>query len=245
MHTGFRVNGIAELGTLTPSRMTDDALRQIERSWKRNAAAWTQAVREGRIATRRLATDRAVVDAVLTLAPRRVLDLGCGEGWLARALAAAGVEVVGVDASAPLVEAARRAGGGEFHVCSYAELASSSARFGDPFDVVAANFALLGDPVDDALRGARALLKTGGAVVIQTVHPWTARGDEPYRDGWRMERFAAFGSGFTEPMPWYYRTLQSWLQVLEQAGLGVDAAREPLHPATGEPASLILVARGR
>jgi 2-polyprenyl-3-methyl-5-hydroxy-6-metoxy-1,4-benzoquinol methylase len=225
--------------------MTDDALRQIERSWKANAAAWTEAVREKRIATRRLATDRAVVDAVLALAPRRVLDLGCGEGWLARALAAHGVEVVGVDASAPLVDAARGAGGGEFHVCSYAGLADASARLGGPFDVVAANFALLGDPLDDALRGARSLLKSGGALVIQTVHPWTARGDEPYRDGWRTERFAAFGSGFTEPMPWYYRTLESWLRVLEQAGLRVDAVREPLHPETREPASLILVARAR
>ncbi|HEY0151331.1 MAG TPA: class I SAM-dependent methyltransferase [Longimicrobium sp.] len=223
--------------------MTDDTLRQIERSWETNAAAWTEAVREGRIATRRLATDHAVVDAVLALAPRRVLDLGCGEGWLVRALATAGVEVVGVDASAPLVEAARQAGGGEFHVCSYAELADTSARFGDPFDIVVANFALLGDPLDDALRGARALLKPGGALVIQTVHPWTARGDEPYRDGWRTERFAAFGSGFTEPMPWYYRTLESWLHVLRQAGLGLDAVREPIHPETGEPASLILIAR--
>ena len=225
--------------------MSDDALRQIERSWETNAAAWTEAVREGSIATRRLATDAAVVDAVLALAPRRVLDLGCGEGWLARALAAGGVEVVGGGAAAPRGGAARRAGGGEFHVCSYAELAGSSARFGDPFDIVAANFALLSDPLGDALRGARSLLNPGGALVIQTVHPWTARGDEPYRDGWRTERFAAFGSGFTEPMPWYYRTLESWLRVLEQAGLGVDAVREPIHPETGEPASLILVARPR
>ncbi|MFL5381062.1 MAG: class I SAM-dependent methyltransferase [Longimicrobiaceae bacterium] len=223
--------------------MTDDPLVQIERSWRANAGAWTEAVRGGRIASRRLATDEAIVEAVMAHSPRRVLDLGCGEGWLARALAARGVEAVGVDASAPLVDAAHRAGGGAFHLCDYAALAEAGPeRFGGAFDVVAANFALLGDPLDDALAGARELLSASGVLVIQTVHPWAARGDAPYRDGWRMERFAGFGDGFVEPMPWFHRTLQSWFAALARAGFRVDAVREPAHPHTGEPLSLLLVA---
>jgi SAM-dependent methyltransferase len=221
--------------------VTDDPLRQIERSWRANAPAWTEAVREGRIASRRLATDAAILEAVMAHRPRRVLDLGCGEGWLARALAARGVEAVGVDASEPLVAAAREAGGGEFHVCSYGEL-DGPGRFGGAFDVVAANFALLGDPLDDALGGARGLLAPAGVLVIQTVHPWSAR-DGDYRDGWRTERFAAFGDGFSEPMPWFFRTLQSWSDALASAGLSIDALREPAHPESGEPLSLILTAR--
>ncbi|HEX8360084.1 MAG TPA: class I SAM-dependent methyltransferase [Longimicrobium sp.] len=222
--------------------MSGDPLRQIEQSWRANAPAWTEAVRKGRIASRRLATDAAIVEAVMAHAPRRVLDLGCGEGWLARELSARGVETVGIDASAPLVEAANEAGGGDFHVCSYAELASDGpARFG-AFDGVAANFALIGDPLDDALAGARGVLAPGGVLVIQTVHPWSARGGDPYRDGWRTERFASFGEGFTEPMPWYFRTLQSWSQALERAGLRIHELREPAHPETGDPLSLILTA---
>lgn len=220
--------------------MNDDPLRQIEQSWRANAAAWTEAVREGRIASRRLATDAAIVEAVMAHRPRRVLDLGCGEGWLARALSQRGVETVGVDASEPLVVAARAAGGGDFHVCSYGEL-DGPERFGGAFDVVAANFALLGDPLDDALQGARGLLAPGGVLVIQTVHPWAAR-DGDYRDGWRTERFAAFGEGFTEPMPWFFRTLRSWSDALTRAGLRIHGLREPAHPETGEPVSLILTA---
>ena len=41
-------------------------------------------------------------------APRRVLDLGCGAGFLANALAGAGHEVVGVDAAADALAVARR-----------------------------------------------------------------------------------------------------------------------------------------
>ena len=47
------------------------------------------------------------------LAPRtgeRVLDLGCGDGALTAKLAATGVDVVGVDASAAMIEAARGRG---------------------------------------------------------------------------------------------------------------------------------------
>ena len=68
-------------------------------SWDSNAGAWTDAVRERRIASRRAGTDDAIVAAVLRTKPANVLDVGCGEGWLARALAAHGCRTVGIDAT--------------------------------------------------------------------------------------------------------------------------------------------------
>jgi len=63
---------------------------------------WTQAVRQGTIASRVLVTDAAIVQTVRAYhqAPLHapVIDLGCGEGWLARALAAQGLDVLGLDA---------------------------------------------------------------------------------------------------------------------------------------------------
>jgi hypothetical protein len=38
--------------------------------WHKNSAPWTTAVREHQIESRRLVTDQAIVDAVLSRAPR-------------------------------------------------------------------------------------------------------------------------------------------------------------------------------
>jgi 2-polyprenyl-3-methyl-5-hydroxy-6-metoxy-1,4-benzoquinol methylase len=211
-------------------------------SWMANAGAWTRAVREGRIPNRREVTDAAIVAAVVERAPGRVLDLGCGEGWLMRALAERGIEAIGLDVSLELVMAAEETGGGRYRCCSYEELVDDPTRAGGPYDVIAANFSLLGADLAPLLRALRRNLSPGGALVIQTAHPWTAAGEDGYADGWRMETFDAFGQEFAEPMPWYYRTLASWVDALRAGGFRVAALREPVSPRTRLPASLVMVA---
>lgn len=218
-------------------------------AWARNAQPWTQAVREGRIASRKRVTDEAIVQAVLSCAPEHgtVLDLGCGEGWLCRALAAQAPEralhLLGVDAVASLVDAARAAGGATFHVMDYQQLASVGGKTLPPLDLVVSNFALIGDTdVATALAALPALLVPGGHVVIQTLHPLMACGDLPYQDGWREGSWQGCGSGFADAAPWYFRTLSGWLVLLRNSGLRLLGTGEPLHPDTGKPASLILIA---
>ena len=217
-----------------------DSERDLERSWRANAAAWSDAVRERRIASRQAGTDAAIVDAVLQTQPRRVLDLGCGEGWLARKLCTHGIEVVGVDASPELVESARALGGARFETASYAGLVSHLADLGR-FDVAVFNFALLAEDLRTPLQAARSLLAARGRLIVQTVHPWIARGDAPYSDGWRIETFEDFGGAFKKPMPWYFRTLASWSAAIHDNGFVVERWLEP-SDASGNPLSLLLVA---
>ena len=79
---------------------------RILESWHNNAEPWTSAVRAGAIESRRLVTDAAVRGAILKRTPQSLLDLGCGEGWLIRAMAEHGIHTLGVDAVPALVDQA-------------------------------------------------------------------------------------------------------------------------------------------
>ncbi|MGL6160293.1 methyltransferase domain-containing protein [Microbulbifer sp.] len=217
--------------------------KSILRSWHKNAAPWIRAIGEGDIASRKLVTDGAIVDAVLQRQPATVLDIGCGEGWLARALAERGPEVWGIDAVPELIGAAQhRAGPRErYRPLSYEALAAGEMR--RRFDLLVCNFSLLGgESVEGIFAASGKLLNPGGHLVVQTLHPMVTCGDADYRDGWRPGSWAGFSGDFSEPAPWYFRTLESWLRLVRRAGLRLEEMKEPLHPETGKPASLILVA---
>jgi 2-polyprenyl-3-methyl-5-hydroxy-6-metoxy-1,4-benzoquinol methylase len=215
--------------------------QRILDSWATNAGAWTTTVREGRIDSRVRVTDKAIVDAVMGRAPTSALDVGCGEGWLARALERRNVEVIGIDVIPSLVSQALEAGGGDFRVVSYDEL--ENHFHADRFDVVICNFSLLGDSsAEQVLGAASSLLNPGGTVIVQTLHPVSACGDHAYQDGWREGSWTGFDRSFTDPAPWYFRTMESWAALFPKHGLRLAEQREPAHPVSGLPASVIFIA---
>lgn len=218
--------------------MSEDPETRILEAWREAAGPWTRAVREGRIASRRRVTDAVVLSAVEALKPMVVLDAGCGEGWLVRALRERGMEVAGVDAVSTLIERARAVDDGDYRVLAYDRLTDAAREGG--YDAVVFNFALLGDAsTRSALAVVPGLLAPGGTVVIQTLHPDTVGGDE----GWRAGSWEGCGDGFGAAAPWYFRTTDGWLRLLAECGLETLRVESPRDPDTDRPLSLLITAR--
>ncbi|MEV5744897.1 class I SAM-dependent methyltransferase [Microbispora rosea] len=122
---------------------------------------------------------RAAFTRVATLArPRagqRILDVGCGTGYLTRILAPVvtpGGHVTGVDLSPPMIEYARRRAPGN---CTYVVGEGQSLPFpDDSFDAVVSSLAVHHIPRDArprALREMFRVLRPGGRLVIAEFRP--------------------------------------------------------------------------
>jgi len=204
--------------------------------WTQVAAEWTAWARSPRHDA--FWAYRAGLRAYIGTGNGRALDLGCGEGRIARELKALGYHVTAADAVAELVEAARQAESAD----DYAVADARSLPFGDgSFDLVVAYNVLMDvDDVPAAVREIRRVLRPAGQLVVSLVHPFRDRGsftgpqpDAPFvltgtyfgrqrfegveeRDGLRMH-FA----GWSQP-------LEAYAAALEEAGLAITSLREPV-----------------
>ena len=171
----------------------------ILRSWRTNATSWARAIHDQRITSRTLVTNRAIVDTVLALAVRNVLDIGCGEGWLARALSLKGLAVTGIDATDSLIAEARTLGGGTFEVRDYADLVEGRFEHRD-FDAAVCNFSLLGeDSVDSLCRAVRHISSRQGIWSSKRCTRWRPAAITRNRTGWRPGSWSGFGPEFSDP----------------------------------------------
>jgi SAM-dependent methyltransferase len=104
------------------------------------------------------------LEQLLAIAPRRVLDAGCGRGDFAERIASAGVEVVGLDLSERMAELTRERGidalVGDISALPFAE---------GSFDAAAANHVLYHLPdVDRGIAELARVLRPGGRLVATT-----------------------------------------------------------------------------
>jgi SAM-dependent methyltransferase len=207
--------------------------------WEENAEQWAK-VMESRTIASRTVTNPAILNTVLECKPRSVLDLGCGDGWLAPEFQSRNIQYLGFDGSARLVEIARAKYGPHFEHHSYEDLEKQEVK---PVDVAILNYSLMGEELLPIFHTIKSFLNPKGSIVIQTLHPCFAV--KPYKDGWQNEDFKSLSASgaqalaFQGTMPWYGRTLSSWITLFNESGLCLEKMIEPAG-ADG-PVSIIFV----
>ncbi|WP_288363408.1 class I SAM-dependent methyltransferase [uncultured Spongiibacter sp.] len=222
-----------------------DSEKQIVESWQRNAGPWVAALDQQAIASRVAVTNGAIVNAVLSHHPQRVLDVGCGEGWLMRELAGHGVDVAGFDAVAELVAEAIARGSKNCQCIAYEAL--DEVAWPQTFDLAVCNFSLLGESVEQPLRSLKQTLSASGHLLVQTLHPCFITRGESYCSTWLKGSWEGLPDHlhrqFKDAPPWYFRTLSDWSFVFQKAGYSIAKIDEPSMDDGSLPLSILFQLR--
>jgi 2-polyprenyl-3-methyl-5-hydroxy-6-metoxy-1,4-benzoquinol methylase len=217
-----------------------DKEKHIIQSWQANAGNWISLIESNGIESRKLVTNKAILDTILSAKPVSVLDIGCGEGWLAKELYDHGIAISGVDVIHGLIEKAREKVNGDFYVASYEDIASNRISFSKLFDVIVINFALIGkESAENLLAALPQYLSPNGNLFIQTLHPYSRKVLDDYISGWKKGSWDGLGDQFTMPYEWYFRTMEDWIQLLGQSGFQKIKVTEIVHPHSAKPLSVL------
>lgn len=215
--------------------MTSDSL------WDRHAQWWIDGFTGG--------ADPEYEEQIIPLAVEelggsgRVLDVGCGDGQIARALAATGCAVTGIDPTRRNLEVAReRAGGPE-----YIEGSATDLPFGDAhFDAVVACLVFEHiDDVDTAISEVSRVLRPGGRFAFFLNHPLLQTPGsgwiddhmvEPPEQYWRIGPYLVETESIEEVelgihIRFLHRPLSRYVNTMIAHGLTVHRMVEPEPPA--------------
>lgn len=182
-------------------------------------AAWADARREDDVL--------APFFDLLPGAPRRTLDLGCGEGRVTRELRRRGYEAIGVDVAARLIELAQeRDVAGTYAIAAAERLPFDAGSFEL---VVAFNVLMNVDEPPRAVAEAARVLLPGGRLCASIVHPLASAGtwdgDAFVIDDYlaaRPHEDCVGGVVFANA----HAPLAQWARWLEDAAFAVESLRE-------------------
>jgi SAM-dependent methyltransferase len=209
--------------------------------WEQHAGWWQAGFTEG--------ADPEYVEQILPMAAecladaRRVLDVGCGEGQVARLAAAQGSStVVGVDPTWAQLAAAHERGGGP----AYARSGAGALPFRDAaFDAVVAClvFEHITD-VDDAIAEVARVLEPEGRFAFFLNHPLLQTPSsgwiddqilDPPEQYWRIGPYLVEDESVEEVekgvfIPFIHRPLSRYVNAMAANGLLVTRMEEPAPP---------------
>ncbi|MFN0027324.1 MAG: class I SAM-dependent methyltransferase [Acidimicrobiales bacterium] len=214
---------------------------EAEDLWERHADWWQEGFTDG--------ADPEYEEQILPLAAhflhgaRRVLDVGCGEGQIARLAVAGGAElVVGVDPTRAQIRLALQRAGGP----SYARSGADGLPFADDaFDAVVACLVFEHiEAVDAAIAEVARVLQPGGRFLFFLNHPLLQTPSsgwiddqilDPPEQYWRIGPYLVEELSIEEVeknvfIPFIHRPLSRYVNALADNGLLVTRMVEPAPP---------------
>ena len=209
--------------------------------WEAHAGWWQDGFTDG--------ADPEYTEQILPLASdllagySRVLDVGTGEGQVARLAVDGGAElVVGIDPTANQVAEAARRGGGP----SYARSGADALPFADAsFDAVIACLVFEHiETVDDAIGEVARVLSPGGRFAFFLNHPLLQTPGsgwiddqvlDPPEQYWRIGPYLVEDSSVEEVekdvfIPFIHRPMSRYVNAMADAGLTLRRMLEPAPP---------------
>lgn len=226
--------------------VTDEMVGQ---AWDKGADLWYSAYGEFGDMNRQYVIDPAILRILGEVRGKRILDAGCGNGYLCRLLSKRGAQMVGVDVSGRSIELAKRSEEEkpmniEYHVASICNLSMCSDA---SFDAVVSNLVLQDlQDLDGALKELSRVLKLKGKFIFSIMHPcfssppvhgWVRKPVDSHRSEdwlyWKVDRY--FDRSIEEwtyfdlpPVYSFHRTLSDYMNVLFRNGFIVIAFEEPV-----------------
>lgn len=179
---------------------------------------------------------KKVLELCEPVAGKRILDLGCGEGYCSRILRRRGAQVLGVDISPQMVERACEAEEVEGLGIDYAVHDAAHMRLGEAqFDLVVAMFLfnyLNVDQMRKTMSNVHSTLRSGGQFVFAVPHPafpFMREAAEPFyfdigNAGYFSSRNSLFPGriwkrdGTALDVQLVHKTLEDYFEALKQAG---------------------------
>ena len=207
--------------------------------WNRVADDWQTQVGSDGDENRRLNSDPVLWAFAGDVRGLKVLDAGCGTGYLSRKLAERGAVVTGIDFSERMIAIARATDPtGDVRVDSLSGLVTITDG---EFDMVVSNYVLMDTPdLEGAMMALHRALKPGGVAVLVFSHPCfpagratTPAGGDGVTYVWDFPYFRRQKcvdppwAHFTSEFTWFHRPLSDYWKAFTAAGFSVIGFDEP------------------
>ncbi|WP_342419162.1 class I SAM-dependent methyltransferase [Paenibacillus sp. FSL H8-0168] len=218
---------------------TEEAIRR----WDMHAGNFTAKYTEEGDRSREVLLNPALQACMGPLGGKKVLDAGCGEGYLSRKMARAGALVEAVDYSTEMLRLAKERTPSALGITYHHGNLEKLQMFGDQsFDLIVSNMVIQDlAHYEQAIAEMQRLLVPGGRFIFSILHPcfqtpqsgWVKdeTGKKLY---WKVDQYfnegpleQAIPYDQEEKFLYFHRTLSSYVQTIIEAGLLLEGMIEP------------------